>query len=107
LVPSCKEQASSRILQQYLTHADMQTKEKIITKILPHAYNLSLNLFGNFVIQKLIEVVNKYQKLKIFNVFRGHIFELSCDMYGCRVVQRFIDVIEIIFSCFQLFLYRN
>lgn len=79
-------------------HADMQEKEKIITKILPHAYNLSLNVFGNFVIQRLFEVANKYQKLKIFNVFRGHIFELSCDMYGCRVVQKFVDVMDISFS---------
>lgn len=45
------------------------------------------DIYGNYVIQKLIELGTQVQKKAIAALMKPKISELSMHMYGCRVVQ--------------------
>ena len=47
-----------------------------------------MDVFGNYVIQKLFEHGNQAQKKALAQQMMGHILALSTQMYGCRVVQK-------------------
>lgn len=52
------------------------------------------DVFGNFVVQKILEFGPKDHKIRLFEAAKGSILELSKHYYGCRVVQRFIDELD-------------
>ncbi len=52
-------------------------------------------MFGNYVIQKILEYGTKEQKKHISTILLGRVKELSLDMYGCRVIQKAIEVGEL------------
>ena len=53
-----------------------------------HSLQLTQDVFGNYVIQKLLEHTTPAQKAMIGNTLEGHVLPLSLQMYGCRVVQK-------------------
>lgn len=44
-----------------------------------------MDVFGNYVVQKLLEVCDQPQKADIADKMEGNVFRLSMEMYGCRV----------------------
>lgn len=52
------------------------------------------DVFGNFVIQKVIEHGSQDQILALFDTVKGKILELTKHIYGWRVVQKFIEVLN-------------
>ena len=44
-----------------------------------------MDVFGNYVVQKLFEVCDQAQKVDIAGKMEGNVFKLSMEMYGCRV----------------------
>jgi hypothetical protein len=44
-----------------------------------------MDVFGNYVVQKLFEVCDQGQKVEIAGKMEGNVFKLSMEMYGCRV----------------------
>jgi pumilio RNA-binding family len=48
-------------------------------------------VFGNYVIQKLLDYGTVDQKRELAAAVQGHMLELSLHMYGCRVVQKVIS----------------
>jgi hypothetical protein len=44
-----------------------------------------MDVFGNYVVQKLFEVCDQAQKVEIAGKMEGNVFKLSMEMYGCRV----------------------
>jgi hypothetical protein len=44
-----------------------------------------MDVFGNYVVQKLFEVCDQTQKVDIAGKMEGNVFKLSMEMYGCRV----------------------
>ena len=53
--------------------------------------DIANDVFGNYVMQKLIEQGSFEQKLEIVKALRGSILDLSCKMYGCRVIQKVFE----------------
>lgn len=56
-------------------------------EIMPNAYQLMTDVFGNYVIQKLFEHGDQQQKAALAKKMEGHVLQLSMQMYGCRVSQ--------------------
>jgi hypothetical protein len=56
-----------------------------MNEIEPNLFALMMDVFGNYVIQKLFEVCDQSQKAEIGNKMEGNVFKLSMEMYGCRV----------------------
>lgn len=46
----------------------------------------SKDMFGNYTVQKILEIGEKEWKFRIFKALKDHIIELSRNIYGCRVV---------------------
>lgn len=46
------------------------------------------DVFGNYVIQKLLEHGSQVQKKILADKMRGQVVALSKQMYACRVVQK-------------------
>ena len=52
------------------------------------------DVFGNYVVQKLLEVGDAKILEQIYEgALVGHMMELSMQMYGCRVVQRSFEML--------------
>ena len=43
------------------------------------------DVFGNYVIQKMLELGDQRQKASLAKRMEGHVVALSMQMYGCRV----------------------
>lgn len=50
------DQYGSRFIQQKLETATIEEKNMVYQEIMPHALNLMTDVFGNYVIQKVITV---------------------------------------------------
>jgi hypothetical protein len=44
-----------------------------------------MDVFGNYVVQKLFEVCEQTHKVEIAGKMEGNVFKLSMELYGCRV----------------------
>lgn len=65
----------------------------VFGEILPDAYSLMTDVFGNYVIQKFFEFGTPEQKQTLATNVQGHVLPLSLQMYGCRVIQKALECI--------------
>jgi pumilio RNA-binding family len=49
------------------------------------------DVFGNYVVQKILELGNGEQRLALFQCAKNKITELSLHTYGCRVIQKILE----------------
>ncbi|VDQ00771.1 unnamed protein product [Trichobilharzia regenti] len=77
-----QDQYGSRFIQQKLEQASAVDKTSVFREILPHAYSLMVDVFGNYVIQKFFELGTPEQK---------QVYSISTHSYGCRVIQRILE----------------
>ena len=97
VVELSKDQVGSRFLQQ-LIDAKLLTPvqlQELFMRILPETKTLTLDAFGNYVVQKLIDVLSLENRIVLLDHLWGSIFPMSIHMYGCRVVQKLIDTTNI------------
>lgn len=52
------------------------------------------DVFGNYVIQKLLEFGTEEQKIALCDLLRGKVMNMSMQMYGCRTVQKAIEMLK-------------
>lgn len=86
-----KERNHSKTLQYYFENASPEDRDLIFQEVVKDAFTLSSDAFGNYVVQKILEVGSKYHKEKLFEILKGRISDLSLNSFGCRVVQRIIE----------------
>jgi hypothetical protein len=46
------------------------------------------NRFGNFLVQRFLELGNRQQVKEIASTMQGHIVSLAKEPFGCHVVQK-------------------
>jgi len=49
------------------------------------------DVFGNYVVQKILELGTTEQRLALFQCAKKKITELSLHTYGCRVIQKILE----------------
>lgn len=59
------DQYGSRFIQQKLETATVEEKNKIFPEVVPHARTLMTDVFGNYVIQKVLLFSLKYSSIFI------------------------------------------
>ena len=79
------DQHGSRFIQQRLESAVPDEKQRIWDEILPDAYSLMTDVFGNYVVQKMFEVGTPKQRASLTGKMEKQVVHLSNHMYGCRV----------------------
>lgn len=89
-----QDQSGSRQLQYVLTSGNEESKSFLTDLVIPYFVQMSKNVFGNYVTQKLIEVANDDALHRISEIIRKNMKVLSMNSYGCRVVQKYFEIID-------------
>jgi hypothetical protein len=92
IVALAKSQAGSRFLQGKLTDGDMAYYSLVFTESLDTLPELMVDLFGNYLCQKLIAGANASQRLQMLSKLQHHLVAISCDRQGTRAVQKLVEV---------------
>lgn len=109
-----KDPNGCRYLQQKFSEGSPKEVEIIFHEVLQHIVDLMTDPFGNYFIQKLLEVCNGNQTMQILQVITrrpGNLVRISCDMHGYFYVVKLqllhnaiLKVISLLFSVFcQIF----
>ncbi|KAL1195203.1 Pumilio-like protein 12 [Cardamine amara subsp. amara] len=106
-----KDQHGCRFLQRKFAEKDGNDIEMIFTEIIDYISELMMDPFGNYLVQKLLEVCNEDQRMQIVHSITrkpGLLIKISCDMHGTRAVQKIVETakrqeeISIIISALKL-----
>ena len=89
-----KDQHGSRFIQQKLERCSSSDRQLVFNEIIHHSYQLIIDVFGNYVIQKFLEFGTNEQKNQIVVSLRGNVLQLSLQMYGCRVIQKALESLQ-------------
>ncbi|KAK4764180.1 hypothetical protein SAY87_013618 [Trapa incisa] len=92
-----KDQHWCRFLQRKISEGGPKDVEKVFTGIIDHIMELMTDPFGNYLVQKLLEVCNEDQKTRVIKVItrnKGDLIRISCDTHGTRVVQKVIETLK-------------
>lgn len=87
---SC-DQHGSRFIQSNLERASVEQRRLVFEEVLPKAKSLMMDVFGNYVVQRLIQYGSDDEKEKLVRCIRGNVVALTLHVYGCRVVQTALE----------------
>ena len=65
-----------------------------MSEILPEIHKLRVDIFGNYVVQKLFDFGTVEMIRKVKETIVSNMTTLSNQMYGCRVVQKALEVVS-------------
>jgi Pumilio-family RNA binding repeat len=82
IVEFCKDQNGSRFIQQRLEVGSDEEKEIVISEVLPVIDGLRNDVFGNYVVQKLLDFGTDKMKADLRDTMNGEMVSLSLQMYG-------------------------
>ncbi|XP_038878679.1 pumilio homolog 12-like isoform X2 [Benincasa hispida] len=92
-----KDQHGCRFLQRKFMEGTDEDIEKIFNEIIDHIVDLMVDAFGNYLVQKLLEVCNDNQRMQILRRItqnHGELVIISCDMHGTRAIQKVIETLK-------------
>ncbi|KVI00279.1 Armadillo-like helical [Cynara cardunculus var. scolymus] len=84
-----KDQQGCRLLQKKFAEGTREDLENIFRDVILHVVELMTDPFGNYLVQKLLEVCDKHQHMQILRVITrkpGDLVRISCDMHGYAFV---------------------
>jgi hypothetical protein len=82
VVEFCQDQNGSRFIQQRLEVGDTGEKEVVMIEVLPAVRRLRNDVFGNYVVQKLLDFGTPRMKGDLRDSLQGEMLQLSLQMYG-------------------------
>jgi len=91
----CKDQHGSRFIQLKLETASDEEKQLIFKEISQNSTALMMDIFANYVVQKLFEFGNQELCEILGAKVKENVLDLSQQMYGCRVVQRALEFVPL------------
>jgi pumilio RNA-binding family len=94
IVDFCQDQNGSRFIQQRLEMGDVTEQQIVMREVLPAIRRLRNDVFGNYVVQKLLDFGTPEVKNQIRETLEGEMLQLSLQMYGCRVVQKALEALD-------------
>ncbi|KAL1224509.1 putative pumilio [Cardamine amara subsp. amara] len=92
-----KDQHGCRLLQRIFEDGSALDAMIIFNEVIPHVVELMMDPFGNYLMQKLLDVCNEEQKTQIVLMATsepGQLIRISLNAYGTRVVQRLVESID-------------
>ncbi|OMO86992.1 hypothetical protein CCACVL1_09335 [Corchorus capsularis] len=92
-----KDQHGCRFLQRLFDDGTQQDVQIIFEEIIDHVVELMMNPFGNYLMQKLLEVCNEEQRMQILLVVTqepGQLVKISLNTHGTRVIQKLIETLK-------------
>jgi hypothetical protein len=91
------DQQGSRLIQARLSVSPPAVISAIVDEIISDLHVLTMDVFGNYVVQKAFEYTDLAQQQRVTGMLRGKMVELSMHVYGCRVVQKILEIFDVQF----------
>lgn len=82
VVEFCQDQNGSRFIQQRLEIGDSTEQKLVMNEVLHAIHRLRNDVFGNYVVQKLLEFGTNQMNSDIRDTLQGEMLQLSLQMYG-------------------------
>ncbi|TKY71456.1 putative pumilio-like 7 [Spatholobus suberectus] len=92
-----KDQHGCRLLQRMFNEGTLEDVQVIFSEIIDHVVELMMNPFGNYLMQKLLDVCNEEQRMQFILVVTeepGQLVRISLNTHGTRVVQKLIETLK-------------
>ncbi|VVA95703.1 unnamed protein product [Arabis nemorensis] len=92
-----KDQHGCRFLQRIFDEGTPVDAMIIFNEVIAHVVELMMDPFGNYLMQKLLDVCTEEQRTQIVLVATsepGQLIRVSLNAYGTRVVQRLVETIR-------------
>uniref|UniRef100_A0A669DAM8 Pumilio homolog 1 n=1 Tax=Oreochromis niloticus TaxID=8128 RepID=A0A669DAM8_ORENI len=91
-----QDQHGSRFIQLKLERASSAERQLVFSEILQAAYQLMVDVFGNYVIQKFFEVCVQLMLccVEMVRELDGHVLKCVKDQNGNHVVQKCIECVQ-------------
>ncbi|KAI4296355.1 hypothetical protein L6164_036320 [Bauhinia variegata] len=92
-----KDQNGCRYLQKVFDEGTPAEVQVIFNEIIDHVVELMINPFGNYLMQKLLDVCNEEQRMLILLMVTeepGQLVRISLNTHGTRVVQKLIETLK-------------
>ncbi|XP_074557600.1 uncharacterized protein LOC141813529 [Curcuma longa] len=89
-----KDQNHCRSLQSILDKGKRKDFDKIFLALIDHVVELMTDQFGNYFLQKLVEVCKEHQITHLIykiSLSDGELLRISCNQHGTRVVQKIME----------------
>ena len=104
-----KDQQGCRFIQKKISE-NPEISNRLFDVLYSNIMTMSKDLFGNYVIQKILENVKPNYLVKFIELISQDFINLSISIYGTRVVQKILEIVsksnytsdkEIYNQCFQ------
>ncbi|GLT70949.1 hypothetical protein SLA2020_429950 [Shorea laevis] len=92
-----KDQHGCRFLQKIFDEGSPKDVQIVFNEIIGHVVELMVNPFGNYLMQKLLDVCNEEQRKQILLMVTeepGQLVRISLNTHGTRVVQKLIETLK-------------
>ncbi|XP_004501537.3 pumilio homolog 12-like [Cicer arietinum] len=89
-----KDQHGSRILQEVIKKFGSEGVSYIFSELVNHVTELMIDPFGNYVVQKMVEICNEDQQTRIVLMVTYHSFQLiriCLSPHGSRAVEKLLE----------------
>lgn len=95
LLQTSKEQAGCRMLQKHIEESSEFANFVLYPQIKSHIVEISLDQFGNYLVQKLLEKLIPDHIHELSKIMIGSFKIIASSQFGTRVMQKLIEYIEI------------
>ncbi|XP_010478958.1 PREDICTED: putative pumilio homolog 10 isoform X1 [Camelina sativa] len=92
-----KDQTGCRVLQKLVDQGTFLETNVIFLEIIDHVVELSMDPFGNYIVQKLIDACDEEQRTLFVSVLTSkprELIKICLNTYGTRVVQKMIETVR-------------
>ncbi|CAN8314197.1 unnamed protein product [Cochlearia groenlandica] len=92
-----KDQIGCRVLQKFVDEGTFHDAKAIFFEIVNNVNELSMDPFGNYIVQKLFDACHEEQRTMLVSVLTSKPMELikiCLNTYGTRVVQKMIETVK-------------
>ncbi|XP_051132486.1 putative pumilio homolog 13 [Andrographis paniculata] len=91
-----KTQNGCRVLQRLFDEGTPRDVQIVLSEIIDHTAELMMNPFGNYLMQKLMEMCVDYQRTRILmkvTEVPGQLMRICLSSHGTRAVQKLIELL--------------
>ena len=89
-----KNQKDSRDAQNALTNMKEKEVEILINKLKNYICDVTIDKYGNYFTQKLIQICVPSQRLKLIQNLEGHFIEIANNSFGTHPLQSLMEIIN-------------
>ncbi|RVW56049.1 putative pumilio-like 7, chloroplastic [Vitis vinifera] len=92
-----KDHNGCRFLQRMFDGATVEDVQLVFNETIKHVVELMMNPFGNYLMQKLLDVCNEDQRMQIVLALTeepGELVRISLNAHGTRVVQKLVMTLK-------------